>query len=99
MYLGAPFNIASYALLNHILCRLTGLTPGKLSCNIVDAHVYVNHLDVISRVIDNPVLEPPKLVLPHFNTLEELLGLTARDFSLENYKHFEGDASAPLSVG
>ena len=99
LYLGASFNIASYAILNHILCQLTGLTPGKLSCNLVDAHVYVDHLEVIDRVIDNPVLPSPTLVLPKFNTLEELLELTAKDFSLADYQCFKGDASAKLSVG
>ena len=99
MYLGSPFNIASYALLCHILARLTGLRVGKLACTIVDAHIYTDHLRVLGKVMRNPVFPSPTLVMPEFETLDDLLELTAADFSLKNYQHYQGDASAKLSVG
>jgi thymidylate synthase len=98
-YLGVCFNVASYAALVYILAKLTGLKPGKLTCTMVDVHIYVDHLPVIRKVLRNPCLELPTLVMPKFKTLEKLLEYTAKDFKLKNYKCYQGDASAPLSVG
>mmetsp|Transcript_35826 Transcript_35826/g.106922 ORF Transcript_35826/g.106922 Transcript_35826/m.106922 type:complete len:118 (+) Transcript_35826:157-510(+) len=47
MGLGVPFNIASYALLTHMIARVTGRKPGEFVHTIGDAHVYVNHVDAL----------------------------------------------------
>jgi len=102
MFLGAPFNIASYALLLELLSAWTGLKPGMLSGTATDAHLYVNHLDGVQTYMDNVEHKLPTLVLPERAKLglEECLGLTALDFSdsLTGYEH-EGSISVPLSVG
>lgn len=51
IFLGIPFNIASYALLTHIVARATGLTPGEFIHTIGDAHIYINHESLLSGQI------------------------------------------------
>ena len=63
MFLGVPFNIASYALLLHIVGSITGYTPRYFHHVLGDAHIYVNHIDAISEQIFRVPLEFPKLTL------------------------------------
>lgn len=52
MFLGVPFNIASYAMLLTLLCKEAGMQPGQLSATFCDAHIYVNHKDQCTEQID-----------------------------------------------
>lgn len=63
MFLGIPFNIASYALLLEILAKLTGYTAGTLTGFLADAHIYENHLEQVKEQISRTPLELPTLVL------------------------------------
>lgn len=85
LFLGAPFNIASYAAMVHILARMTGLKVGVLNMTIGDAHIYLNHVDQVKEQLTRKPLTLPKFVMPKFDTLEELLTYTAKDFILEGY--------------
>lgn len=99
IFLGLPYNIASYSLLLEILARLTGLIPRKLTCTLGDAHLYENHLEQANEQLKREPYELPELYMPPFGTLEGLLKrYTAKDFVLQNYKSYPA-IKAPLSVG
>jgi thymidylate synthase len=62
-FLGLPFNIASYALLNHIVANITGTTPGQLSLALGDTHIYLNHQEQIELQLGRDPKPLPKLVI------------------------------------
>lgn len=83
--LGAPFNIAGYALLMHLYCRAVGdLKPRHLKIAYGDAHLYSNHLDEMRRIADLPLPESkPELVFHTFNT--DIDGYKMSDFEIQGY--------------
>lgn len=85
VFLGLPYNLSSYGLLCHILAELTGLEVGELVYFGNDVHVYKNHIGQVKEQISRKPRDLPELILPEFNTLEELLKLTGEDFKLEGY--------------
>ena len=87
MGLGVPFNIASYALLTHIIAQLTGLKVGEFVHTIGDAHIYLDHLDQVTEMLTREPYRAPTLLMPEFTTLEEVLELSVDDFQLIDYKH------------
>jgi len=87
VFLGKPFNTVFYATLCHILAKLCGLEVGKLLYFGTDVHIYSNHIEQVNEILSRErVVEVPQLVLPEFETLDELLELTGKDFVVENYK-------------
>ena len=63
LFLGAPFNIASYALLTHMLSHVCGLGVGDLIVSIGDAHIYLNHVEQVKEQLARPPLKLPTLLL------------------------------------
>lgn len=72
MFLGVPFNVASYALLTHIIAHLTGLTARRFVHFMGDAHIYSNHKDQISMQMKREAKPAPRLVINSLNSIEEL---------------------------
>ena len=85
MFLGVPFNIASYSLLIHILGKILNLTPGYFIHSFGDAHIYLNSVEQVKEQIKRSPRSLPKLKLPEINNLEDLKDLSLDDFVLEGY--------------
>jgi thymidylate synthase len=83
--LGAPFNIAQYGLLTHLLARATGLKPRKLQINYGDAHLYLNHVEKMTEVVERtPTACQPRLMINTDNV--DIDGYKISDFMIEGYE-------------
>src|SRR5690554_3841675 len=95
IFLGVPFNIASYALLTMMLAQVTRLQPGEFIHTFGDAHLYLNHLEQADKQLAR---EPKKLPVMHINPdVKSLFDFTFDDFRLEGYDAHPHIA-APVAV-
>ena len=85
VFLGLPFNIASSALLCHIVANMTGLSPGMLYLFLGDVHLYENHTEQAKIQLERSPYTLPALRIVKNITLENIPNLTVDDFILENY--------------
>lgn len=85
--LGVPFNLACYALLTQVVAGLAGLRPGRFAHTLVDAHVYVDHVEGLNEQLARTPAPAPRLtVAPHPDGRAKGLDeLTADDFALAGY--------------
>jgi thymidylate synthase len=95
LFLGVPFNIASYALLTLMVAQVTGLKPGEFVLTLGDAHLYLNHLEQARAQIARAPRAFPRMRL---NTqVRELLDFRFEDFALEAYDPHPA-IRAPIAV-
>jgi len=83
VFLGVPFNIASYALLTLMVAQVTDLAPGEFIHTFGDAHLYLNHLEQARLQLARPPRPLPSMVLNA--AIRELSAFRYEDFTLENY--------------
>jgi thymidylate synthase len=84
MFLGVPFNIASYALLTHILAKLTGLGVGEYVHTFGDAHIYDNHFEAVDEQLRRDPFSLPRLEI--VGDLRDIDALKAEQFKLTGYQ-------------
>ncbi|HKQ94316.1 MAG TPA: thymidylate synthase [Aestuariivirgaceae bacterium] len=95
VFLGVPFNIASYALLLAMVAHVTGLKPGEFVHTLGDAHLYLNHLDQAREQLSREVLAPPRLVIKR--EVKSIDDFRFEDFEIVNYRSHPHIA-APVAV-
>jgi thymidylate synthase len=94
LFLGVPFNIASYAILTYMIAHVCDLEPGEFIHTFGDVHIYRNHLEQVKLQMDRDVRSIPKLVINP--NAKDIFNFKFEDFSLENYDphpHIKGVVS------
>jgi len=94
IFLGVPFNIASYALLLMMVAQVTGLEAGEFIHTLGDAHIYTNHLDQVKLQLSRDERELPRMVLNP--EIDDIFNFTYSDFTLESYDphpHIKGEVA------
>lgn len=95
IFLGAPYNIAFYALLTEILAQQTGLEAGELIISIGDAHLYLNHIEQAKEMLKRDPFPLPVLIIKR--KPESIFDYNVDDFDVFNYKTHPA-IKAPVAV-
>ena len=95
VFLGVPFNIASYAILTTMIAQVTGLRPGDFIHTFGDAHLYLNHLEQVDEQLSRAEFDLPELKVNP--SVTSLFDFVFEDFELQNYMSHE-PISAPVAV-
>ncbi|MCX6330403.1 MAG: thymidylate synthase [Bacteroidia bacterium] len=94
IFIGVPFNIASYALLTLMVAQVTGLKPGDFVHTLGDAHIYLNHIEQVKLQLTREPYPLPKMVINP--SVDDILKFIYEDFTLSDYiahPHIKGDIS------
>jgi thymidylate synthase len=92
IFIGVPFNIASYALLTMMVAQVTGLKPGDFVHTLGDAHIYLNHIDQVKLQLTREIYSLPKMTIN--SEVHDITKFRYQDFTLSDYvshPHIKGN--------
>ena len=94
IFLGVPFNIASYSLLTMMVAQVTGYRPGEFIHTLGDAHIYLNHVEQVKLQLTREPYKLPRITINR--DVKEITGFRYDDFTLSDYQahpHIKGEIS------
>jgi thymidylate synthase len=94
IFIGVPFNIASYALLTLMIAQVTGLKPGDFIHTLGDAHIYLNHIEQVKLQLSRKPFALPQMEINP--AIDDIFKFRFEDFTLKNYEahpHIRGEIS------
>ncbi len=105
-FLGLPFNIASYAMLLHMFAQQTNMVPGTLVGDLINVHIYDNHMEYVKKQLDRPYYKynAPTLSLNGLDTdgkeyfPKGIFHYEYDDFDIQNYEYFPNWKNVPIAV-
>lgn len=95
MFLGVPFNIASYSLLTMMFAQVCDLVPGEFIHSFGDTHIYLNHIDQVDLQLSREPKPYPKMIIN--SAVKDIFGFKYEDFQLEGYDPYPS-IKAPIAV-
>ena len=97
MFLGVPFNIASYSLLVCVFSEILNLVPGEFIWTGGDCHIYNNHFEQVKKQIKRKPMKAPKLKIPKLKSIDDVLKSKPKEYILVDYNPMES-IKAPMAV-
>ena len=90
------WNVTQYAVLTHMMAQVSGLEVGEFVHVIADCHIYDRHVDLVKKMLDNPMYDAPEFIMD--KSITDFYDFTVDSFKFENYQYSDLDAKIPVAI-